>query len=82
MRNAVGFTDQQMQLLEQAAAALPEAYRGKFLQVVASHLAPEPSNSAVERAIALALYKLIRPLLPRSLQQHSLEPDHHAQQQL
>jgi hypothetical protein len=55
MRDALALTDYQLYAIERAAAALPVADRGEFLQQVARQLCGQPSDLAVQAAINLVL---------------------------
>ena len=52
-RDALALTDGQLHAIERAAAALPLAARGEFLQHVA-RLSGRPSDAAVQIAVNLA----------------------------
>jgi len=53
-RDNLALTDGQLHAIERAAAALPLAARGEFLQHVARHLSGRPSDAAVQIAVNLA----------------------------
>ena len=53
--DALALTDYQLRAVQRAAAALPYADRGEFLQQVARQLCGQPSDVAVMAAINLVL---------------------------
>lgn len=56
MRHApLSLSDRQLELIKQAARALPVNARDRFLQDVAAHLAGEPFDAAIVQAINVAL---------------------------
>ena len=55
MKRPISLTDNQMRLIEHAAASLPVGARDHFLQGVAAHLTGEPSDNAVQGAVQAAL---------------------------
>lgn len=51
MNKALSLSDRQLRLVQSAAKAIPAGRRDEFLQKVAAHLLPEPSDAAVSAAL-------------------------------
>jgi hypothetical protein len=51
MNKPLSLSDRQLELLKNAARAVPPRQREEFLQKVANHLGPEPSDHAVQAAV-------------------------------
>jgi hypothetical protein len=51
MTRPLSLTDRQMRLVQNAAKAVPVDRRDEFLQRLAKHLTPEPSDAAVVAAL-------------------------------
>ena len=51
MIKPLSLSDRQLEFLQNAARAVPVRQREEFLQKVAKHLLPEPSDNAVAAAI-------------------------------
>jgi hypothetical protein len=58
MSTPLSLTDRQMRLVTSAARAVPVSRRDEFLRRLALHLAPQPSNSAVQAALNAQLDSL------------------------
>jgi hypothetical protein len=56
----LSLSDRQLRLVTTAAKAVPVTKRDEFLQKVAKHLMPEPSDNAVASAINAQLDRLPR----------------------
>jgi hypothetical protein len=54
----IGLTDRQLRLIETAARAVPVRKRDEFLQKLAKHLGPEPSDAAVQAALNAQLDRI------------------------
>ena len=50
-RAILALTDRQLRLITDAAKAVPVNRRDEFLQRLARHLTPEPSDAAVQSAV-------------------------------
>jgi hypothetical protein len=58
MNKPLSLSDRQLRLVQNAAKAVPVRQREQFLQKVAKHLLPEPSDNAVASAINAQLDRL------------------------
>jgi hypothetical protein len=58
MIKPLSLSDRQLEFLQNAARAVPVRQREEFLQKVAKHLLPEPSDNAVAAAINAQLDRL------------------------
>jgi hypothetical protein len=60
--SVLSLSDRQMHLVQTAARSVPVAKRDELLTKIASHLAPNPSDAAVEEVLNIQL-NLITPLV-------------------
>jgi hypothetical protein len=60
MIKPLSLTDRQVRLITEAAKAVPIERRDDFLQKLAMHLTPEPSDAAVQAALNAQLDTLPR----------------------
>jgi hypothetical protein len=58
MNRPLSLTDNQLRLIQHAAASLRPDLRDGFLKSVAAHLADQPSDHAVQAAIQAALGRM------------------------
>lgn len=69
--HAISLSDRQLRLVQQAAASLPVALRDRYLRQIADQLVGHPTDTAVVKAVNVALDRAYAFLNHQGVSQHA-----------